>query len=29
VTMKIVKHDPPEHRIGLSVNQYEMDLEKG
>jgi len=27
--MKIVKLDPTEHRIGLSVKQYEMDLEKG
>ncbi len=29
LTMKIVKLDPTEHRIGLSVKQYEMDLEKG
>jgi len=29
LTMKIVKLDPTEHRIGLSVKQYEMDMEKG
>ncbi|WP_005033932.1 30S ribosomal protein S1 [Holophaga foetida] len=29
LTMKIVKLDPTEHRIGLSVKQYETDLEKG
>jgi len=29
LTMKIVKLDPTEHRIGLSVKQHEMDLEKG
>jgi len=27
LTMKIVKLDPSEHRIGLSVKQYEMDQE--
>jgi small subunit ribosomal protein S1 len=27
--MKIVKLDPTEHRIGLSVKQYEMDQERG
>ena len=27
--MKIVKLDPTEHRIGLSVKQHEMDVEKG
>ena len=29
LTMKIVKLDPTEHRIGLSVKQYEMDQERG
>ncbi|MBK8792895.1 MAG: 30S ribosomal protein S1 [Holophaga sp.] len=29
LTMKIVKLDPTEHRIGLSVKQHEMDVEKG
>jgi small subunit ribosomal protein S1 len=29
LTMKIVKLDPTEHRIGLSVKQYEMDAERG
>ncbi|MBP1628109.1 MAG: rpsA 1 [Holophagaceae bacterium] len=29
LTMKIVKLDPTEHRIGLSVKQFETDLEKG
>nr|WP_320131664.1 30S ribosomal protein S1 [uncultured Holophaga sp.] len=29
LTMKIVKLDPTEHRIGLSVKQYEADLERG
>ena len=29
LTMKIVKLDPTEHRIGLSVKQFEMDSERG
>ncbi len=29
LTMKIVKLDPTEHRIGLSVKQYEQDQERG
>lgn len=29
LTMKIVKLDPTEHRIGLSVKQYEIDQEQG
>lgn len=29
LTMKIVKLDPTEHRIGLSVKQYQQDLERG
>ena len=29
LTMKIVKLDPTEHRIGLSVKQFEMDQERG
>jgi len=29
LTMKIVKLDPTEHRIGLSVKQCEMDAERG
>jgi len=29
LNMKIVKLDPTEHRIGLSVKQYEMDMERG
>ena len=27
--MKIVKLDPTEHRIGLSVKQFEQDQERG
>jgi len=29
LTMKVIKLDPSEHRIGLSVKQYELDLEQG
>jgi len=29
LTMKIVKLDPTEHRIGLSVKQFEQDAERG
>ena len=29
LTMKIVKLDPTEHRIGLSVKQFEQDQERG
>jgi len=29
LTMKVVKLDPSEHRIGLSVKQYELDQEQG
>jgi small subunit ribosomal protein S1 len=29
LTMKIVKLDPTEHRIGLSAKQHEQDQERG